>query len=519
MSDCACPKVSRWAPILALVVFLSLPSASVAHADLPPLSLTENPVLRYRTRVEAYPVRAAIEQLGLLGLGFAQYMFNSGSNSVDWQFTYDWDSFQKKLDGSGYAFDTNHFDTNFLSHPSSGSLYYLTARGNRLTPLVSLVYSALSSFMWELVGEFREQVSINDLWVTPVSGFVFGETTLQLGGFFDRSCRSLGNVLLGTLLAPTKAVHDAMDGVHPRRDGPCDARGLSLLGAHEFRMSADLAATKLLEGSAYVALRLRLHTRIFALDSYGRPGHGRQDFTLANVSELWLRGSFTHVPLDFELGSSLLLFGIHSRDLEAAPSGGRPVGDEVTLGLWVGLQYFTHRYGGGDQPFDRFFALQAPGFGLQYRIHTAMLTWELELYVGATFAGADAFALPNYVRSESTKLLTSVARAEGYNYAVGLTAVPRARVQARGFELGAELHAIEVTGVRWRDRNHLNGTHSHVPISEALRRGALWLAVQPGDTPFRVNLTLTLLQRWGALGNAARSNTELSLAAGVGAVL
>jgi hypothetical protein len=72
-------------------------------------------------------VRAAAEVGALLLLGEVQYA-TATSNSIDWDLHYDWPSFRKKLTGDAVRFDTNRFDTNMMTHPAGGTLYYVAAR-------------------------------------------------------------------------------------------------------------------------------------------------------------------------------------------------------------------------------------------------------------------------------------------------------------------------------------------------------------------------------------------------------
>lgn len=513
-----CPWFAR---AVALALFVSLVS-SVEHAraEAGQLSLESDFVARYRTPVQAHPIRAAVEELGLLVLGLTHYFYNSGANEIDWRYAYDWPSFRRKLDGTGYAFDTNFFETNYLAHPASGTLYYLAARGNRLTPFESFAYAVVASTLWEVVGEFREQASINDLWVTPVTGFAFGEATHQLGAFFDRSCESTGNAVLGSVFAPSKALHDYFDGVAPLRDTQCDQLGLSLVGEHEFDLSLGVAAVKPIEGPDQpleAALQLRLHTRVIALPTYGVAGNGSQTFADANVSELFFETSFAGGLTDLTFGAGVMPFGVHQRSLAPARVGSGLVGHEFMLGLWIGLEYGVHRFEPRQtDDLDRFFALQAPGASFEYRRHVGGVIWEFELRASATFAGADAFALPSYLVVGSENDVTSVARMEGYNHAAGLTVFPRARVIMQGLELGAALHATRVWGLRMADRY---GYASDVSIVEGKRRAEFWVRMAPTNSPLRVTVSCAALQRWGTLANTRDERAELRLAGTLGVVL
>lgn len=80
----------------------------------------------------------------------------------------------------GPVMDTDDWVLNYVTHPYSGAVYYMTARSSGFTIVESFGYSALmSTFFWEYgVEAFAEVPSIQDLIITPVLGSVMGE------GFF-----------------------------------------------------------------------------------------------------------------------------------------------------------------------------------------------------------------------------------------------------------------------------------------------------------------------------------------------
>jgi hypothetical protein len=471
-------------------------------------------VFRYVEPADAYPLRAALEVVGLLGLGTAQYFSNQEGNSADWDFEYSWDDFRSKISGSGYSFDTNNFDTNFITHPGGGTLYYWAARGNRLSIPASFAYAATASTLWELLGEFREHASINDMFVTPISGLVLGESTLQLGAFFDRSCASATSSVLGTLLAPAKAVHDAIDGAVPLRDRSCDRFGFTRRGAHAFRIGLEQGAVWATEGSRAVSAETSIDvtSRVIALARYGRPGRALESFSNGNASELWLHSGLTRGGFsDFTLGANVVPFGLHFRDL-----GRDGHGDEVLFGLLLATEYSVHRFDAATprSSIDRFFTLDAPGIALAYRRLQHGTRFEAELHSSLTLAGVEAFAIAEYLRRGSIDDLTSVADASGYNHALGLTLSPRLRLIARDLEAGVELKATHLWGITLLDRER----DSEVEIAEARRRASVWVSVGPLFWNVRLSLRGQLLQRWGSLGDARAERVELRASTGVDAV-
>ena len=81
---------------------------------------------------------------------------------------------------AGPVWDEDDWVLNWITHPYSGGIYYMTARSSGFTALESFGYSAImSTFFWEYgVEAFAEVPSIQDLIITPVVGSAVGE------GFF-----------------------------------------------------------------------------------------------------------------------------------------------------------------------------------------------------------------------------------------------------------------------------------------------------------------------------------------------
>lgn len=500
--------------------------AASARAD-PDLTLhlqleTQPSVFAYRQVELQRPnyVRATLEGITILTLELVNYIHDHDLNSRDWDFSYDWIGLRKKLSGSGYSFDTNNFDTNFITHPFAGTLYYSAARSNRMSVFESLLFAFMASAIWEYFGELRERASINDLLSTPVAGLVLGETMLQLGLFFDRSCDSVANRTLGSVFGPFKSVHDALDSAELVRDVTCDRHSMSLRGDHEFRLTVASGSVLSVQPRvpARVETRIALRTRVIALDDYTAPGIGLRNFADGNVTELELSGGWAGATWnDFSLRAEVIPFGIHYRDL--APSRAGLYGYEVLFGLLVGTEYDVHRFltHRGPTSQDRFFAIDLPGAALLYRRAAGHAHLDLELQASVALAGVDAFALPVYVRSNSLDELTSIARAHHYNYGAGFRVAPRARFACDWFDAGAELASTVVALITAQDRNRYQ---SHVAGSEQRTRAKIWLSVAPRETsPFRLTLEAGLLHRSGQLADARAERTELQLLGALEAAL
>lgn len=90
--------------------------------------------------------------------------------------TYKW----KQNVKAGPVWDEDDWVLNWVTHPYSGGVYYMTARSSGFNMFESFLYSAfMSTFFWEYgIEAFAEIPSKQDLIITPVLGSVVGE------GFF-----------------------------------------------------------------------------------------------------------------------------------------------------------------------------------------------------------------------------------------------------------------------------------------------------------------------------------------------
>jgi hypothetical protein len=464
-------------------------------------------LLTYSTPQPPHYLRVALEELAIFGAGIGQYWYDKSANSRDWQFKYDWPSLRERLEGKAYSFDSNGFDTNFLFHPFSGTLYYSSARANHLGPFESLAVAFTTSFLWEFFGEFQERPSINDIIVTPFTGMAWGETTTQLGAFFLRGCPTTANTILGSTLAPFVALHDAADGAS-RVHSDCEESSSS----HRFRFSLS-GGEAWTEGiSAYPQITGALDTEVIHLPGFARPGLGWSTFADGNVSRLGVNVSLAEprssTVTDFTLLTQTVVAGLHYRNNYI--HGGHIDRHEVLFGLLIGAEYSRHRYL-PDGAADRVFLLELPALTMRYYGHARELGWELTLDAGGAYGAADALALPNALANGSKPDLTSVTQAEGYDHVAGITMNPRVRVDLGPTEIGLDLRSDRLYAFRAADRtNYVAKT----PISEFRRRASLWMSFGAPRVE-RFLLSVNWTNRTGSVGDTHVARNELSLNAGI----
>ena len=168
-----------------------LPS-SIAYADIIIDSVKTNSVKIPKKSIAPYPpVRRDYTRLGYdTGMYLGATVIAFGILWTMPESVSGWDKQDIKENGitkkwsqnvkAGPVWDEDDWVLNYVTHPYSGAVYFMTARSSGFTFMESFVYSAImSTFFWEYgVEAFAEVPSIQDLIVTPVIGSVMGE------GFF-----------------------------------------------------------------------------------------------------------------------------------------------------------------------------------------------------------------------------------------------------------------------------------------------------------------------------------------------
>jgi Domain of unknown function (DUF3943) len=114
-----------------------------------------------------------------LGVGVAGFIYILPENISNWEKNPDTVLYKKWAENvkAGPVWDNDSPLINYVGHPYFGGVYYQVARKSGYDQWNSFVYSALmSTFYWEYGLEaFAEIPSIQDLVVTPVGGWIYGE--------------------------------------------------------------------------------------------------------------------------------------------------------------------------------------------------------------------------------------------------------------------------------------------------------------------------------------------------------
>lgn len=490
--------------VLPLALALVLSGAGTARAGEPGLD-EPPPALRYRIAMPSEPARAVGEELLVLGFGYAQYISDKQANARDFDLSFDWASLKSKLLFESVAFDNNHFATNWATHPIAGYFYYGVARANRLSLLESFLLGAGSSTIWEVFGEWREQASINDLFVTPVSGLAVGEPLFQLGALFQRARPSVGAQAASWVFGSLKNVNDSIDEAEPERSFGEDELGLPLDVWHRFTFSFGTSVTKQDRAPLGADGKFALGAHLVALPDYlGEEAHHRV-FDSGEVSSLSVAGATSTTGLtDFLFDAGVMPLGYFDQD------GRGREGHATLTGLRVAFEYAVHDYDRDRRRSRDEIAFTGAGLSFDHRAKLGPIDVRIAFDATGVFAGVSAYALPEYEAVHGKNALSSVLANESYHHAIGLAMRPLvgARIGPLEVDVDGRLDAFEA--IEGLDRQGPAGGS----VSASDRRSEIHAASSLGSKHFRFEMGVSRRYRQGKVGDVetGRGETEVSTA-------
>jgi hypothetical protein len=496
----------------AFACALSLAQPLRAHAE------EDTRVLPYVHPPDRRYLRAVVEEVALFGLGSLQYASEQG-NSTDWDLNYDWPSLEKKLTGDAVRFDNNRFDTNMLTHPAAGALYYLAARGNRLSIGESFAYAFATSALWEYVGELREKASINDLIVTPISGAAMGETFTQLGLLFARGKKTPASEILSYVFAPSSRIHDAIDGSEWRRAADTDGLGLPRDEGHSFAF--DLGTSATIQASArdkvWADGYFAVHTFIANVPGWATPGHASRVFDDGNVSTFEAETSIGQVGLaDLDATAQVAPVGWFEKDLAPSPAG-ELHGHRFVVAGTMGVDYAVHRWDRTHpDEMDQISGVWLGGVSARHDAFLGPVRLSAGLEIRPGFAAVRAIAVDAYFRRHDPDRdpLPSVMREESYYYAARLNVQPRLELAAGAFAGGLALKADGFWGLRGFDR-YQEEVHDEATIRDRRLRAQAFVRWNPIGA-LVVGAAAEKRTRDGIVGDVGASRDETTFTATVG---
>ncbi len=478
---------------------------------------------------EKHYMRAGLEVGGIVVLGFVDYLLNTAARGgitregdQTWDLRYDWEDLRGKLIGTAYELDSNKFNTNYISHPLAGTVYFQAARSNHLSFAEAWIFSIIGSSIWEYFGEIREKVSVNDMIVTPSAGAAIGEATMQLAGFFDRGSPTFTNRFFSALFAPVKAINDLFDGAEPERTKHPDAFGFATEPWHRFFLYAGGGATTQSATPGFARatspdVRFGVDLSVVNLPGYSGAGRHARLFDDGNVSSLAFdaglsRGDLVHGVF----ATRVVPVGFYYRDA-STDRRGAVNGQGAILGLRIGFEYGVHDFDRDRaRPRDLVAIVSPVGIAAEHTLDRGPLRIRTGLDVAGSISGVQPYALSDYLQARPPDGLPTAAANNGYYHAYGVTASPSLAVRYGELEWLSSFRLDTFRAITGLDEAGVDPALAGIDDRRSTLRTSL--AWQPGDGGVRLSLDAQRMTRAGDVGSVHASRSESSIAGSVGLV-
>jgi hypothetical protein len=457
---------------------------------------------------------------GMLAFELFLYWYDPAVNTVDWQFPNLWDKLAHR---SIARFDDNLETTNWLLHPTAGAFHYGLTRVNGFGVLPSFGAAAASSMLYEVVFEWKEIISINDLVVTPFGGMAVGEVFFQLGNYLNSrqprprrlnevtGAGEFGRNVSSATLGLPRHTNNKLDDPPAAPLVPDDNLGLSSAYAHRFDvfMGGDFVAND--EGDTGAVTALGATSEIVSMPGFLRPGKFDTWFWGGNFTRLALRLSFDSSLREFDLQADAHLFGYFEQDIHAVAGGRR--GHASELGFHTMLHYSERAL------FDR-----RDQYGLVHLLGPVGNWWfergsarfRLGADVAPDFAAPLSLAYGAWTEEFGPEGTKSSLLSHGYYFAWGASAGAHASVAMNGGSLAVNARYGRYESIDGFERMQEQVTREVHMNDEILELGAA-LSLEPRGTPLTLRMEAAHIGRRSAMPpvTVQRSDQRLGVSLGV----
>jgi hypothetical protein len=458
--------------------------------------------------------RAGIEHAITFAVELGVYWFDPSQNFVDWQFP---NLGSKLTTREGFRFDDNLLQTNYLFHSFAGSTHYVISRANGFGIPAALASASVSSAIYELLLEWKEIVSFNDLVVTPFGGMALGEFGYQLGEYLNSEpspparAAGLGSLTRGgarDLLGMPRRLHDALDAPALPPGIAADNLGFSSAYAHRFRIAGGQELVE--DGGPRVARLFTLSGdfELAAMPGFLREGRFERFYTNGNFTSLHARLGYGTGTRDVDIRVNSHLFGWFAQDIDS-----RGQGFARETGFLTGLRFVSQQFLGREDQFG-IVHLFAPVQRLWWRAGPAMIS--LGADVAPDFASLHSQAYESFAERYGREGTKSSLIRHGYFHGWGVSAGGSASISLGSFQLGVNGrygHYESIDGAERMQEEVYREPHATERVGEV---GGL-LTIEPPRSLFSARVEVARTDRASRMGefDAFRRSTrwEASLGA------
>ncbi|MBK9037313.1 MAG: DUF3943 domain-containing protein [Myxococcales bacterium] len=448
----------------------------------------------------------------------AYYWSDYDANKVDFAYAVDWRNVRARfVTLDAWRFDDNMFDVNAWRHPAQGATTYLLARSNGFSALEAYSVALVLSGAWELLGEFRETVSLNDLIMTPRAGAVIGESFSQLGVFFLRSDSNWFNLIAGNALSGGRGLLDSIDRKPRWRSRRLDSIGLDDTLWHRFRSYVAAGAQQATGAAdAQRILRVGLETEVIMIPDFERPGRATRLYKDSAFSRVQVEATWgEHVLTDFKARARAGVIAWHRKDISAATGDGY----NLIYGLASAYEYGFHASTGRAGPLtkDRLAIAHIIGPMVDVVVYRAGIRGRAAVDVLGNFGFVRNYAIDEHRRQVPDEVVRSTILRDNYHHAVGVTGRGGLAVGADGLEAGIEVQFDLFRSIQGADRYQEDIVDDYA-LLDSRSQGRFWVAygaeLRP-DLVLEVELAIEARVRSGTVKATTQSDQEQRYLGGV----
>lgn len=427
--------------------------------------------------------RMLIEAAVLLGAMETHYWINKTENMFDFQYDADWHNVRERLITlQAWKLDDNYYETNAWRHPAQGGLSYLFARSNGFSALESYAVALTQSAAWELIGEFKEEVSVNDIILTPRAGSVLGEATWQLGLFFLRGERVWPYKIAGNLGTFGKGVWDYLDGRPRPRARTINPIGLPADVPHRFE--ASIAGARWSAGGEVRPLvRAAISTELVLIPDYDKPGREQRLYAAPAYSSIRVEAARDDLAItDFKLFVRTGITSWHRKDLK------RSSGYSILYSLGSAYEYSQHASPGRftRRTRDQIAIGHIGGGTVDLTVRRPGVQVRAMADVYGDFALVRNHAIDAYREAHPDAYVRSTITRDNYHHALGLTARGQVVASRGGLRLGVAYQQDWFRSIQGLDRRQEDVMNDYALVDRRLEARA-WMSY---EFPLRPGLAL-----------------------------
>lgn len=415
------------------------------------------------------------------GLLFAivetKYALDKDANKYDFEYGADWQNVRARfLTFEAWKLDDNFFNTNGWRHTGQGGLNYLFARSNGFSAVQSYVFSLAMSAAWEFFGEYKEEVSFNDLIVTPRSGAVTGEAVWQLGVFFLRGQDNLFNHIAGNVLTLGRGYWNQRDGKRSWHARSGSALGFDTAVPHRFVVSTAAGIREQTGAPTQTIWRVALDTELLMIPGFARPGSDTQLRTTPSFSQIhaqFTRATNAKADVDFRAFARTAVTMWHRKSI--ADNGD---GWNLLYGLSSAYEYGHHSSRDRDTKLtqDRIAVAHLLGPTVDLSVRNGRWSARAVFDAYADFGLLRNHALDTHREMFPDVEVRSTIVRDNYYHALGMTGMARLEASLDSFSAGATYQLNSFRSVQGLDRNQEDLVDDY-SLFDQRREARLWARV------------------------------------------